>query len=67
MDFGDVGADEADFSVDGGVGGEEGLRVGGELIGAVEKRERGDFGFVDYESRLVVGGRHFEQGPEPRH
>lgn len=47
MEFGDVGADEADFSVDGGVGGEEGLRVGGDLVGAVEERERGDFGFVD--------------------
>lgn len=60
MEFGDVVADEADFSVDGGVGGEEGLRVGGELVGAVEERERGNFGFVDYESNLLVGGRHIE-------
>lgn len=37
VEFGDVGADDANFSVDDCVGGEDRSRVWGERVGAVEE------------------------------
>lgn len=67
--LGDICAYEAYFSIDDGVGGEDGSRVRGELVGVVEERESGDFGFVDCEGH--VQGRNLgvlaDQGLEPGH
>lgn len=37
MEIGDIGADDANFSVDDCAGGEDGFRAWGELVGAVEE------------------------------
>lgn len=50
--LGDVCTNEAYFGIDDGVGGEDGSRVRGELVGVVEERESGDFGFVDCERHV---------------
>lgn len=65
VDFGDVGADEADFGVDGGVGGEEGFSARGEFVCLVEERDGGDVGLVQVGD--LRAGHFAGQGLEPGH